>query len=139
MTVLGSQTADLRRLGPVVDVLVFRGDIPPERALEQDLPCVRVPAIIDTGAEVSAMRTGIAGALGLKPIGTVTVATPTLSRFVCPCYRVRVLFPGAVSIRIVITEAPMQGQEIQCLIGRDVLQRGSFVYLGHMNTFSLSL
>jgi len=30
------------------------------------------------------------------------------------------------------------GQPIQCLIGRDVLQQGVFIYTGHDNAFTLS-
>ena len=37
-----------------------------------------------------------------------------------------------------ILEVPLQGRHIQCLIGRDVLARGVFIYIGYGNFFSLS-
>lgn len=37
-----------------------------------------------------------------------------------------------------VLEAPLQGQNIDCLIGRDVLSQGVFVYIGYTNLFSLS-
>ena len=36
-------------------------------------------------------------------------------------------------------EMPLQGQHVQCLIGRDVLADAVLVYLGESNRFSLSL
>jgi hypothetical protein len=37
-----------------------------------------------------------------------------------------------------VLEAPLLGQHIQCLIGRDVLAHGVLVYIGYGNLFSLS-
>lgn len=39
---------------------------------------------------------------------------------------------------VVALGTPLEGQSIQCLIGRDVLRRAVFVYTGYTNTFSLS-
>lgn len=39
-----------------------------------------------------------------------------------------------------VAEAPLIGQEnIDCLIGRDILSRGLFLYIGYANTFSFSI
>ena len=37
-----------------------------------------------------------------------------------------------------VLEALLQGQNIQCLIGRDVLAQAVLVYIGYTNLFSLS-
>jgi len=38
-----------------------------------------------------------------------------------------------------VVEAPLESQHISCLIGRDVLARGVFIYLGSGNAFTLSI
>ena len=35
-------------------------------------------------------------------------------------------------------EAPLGGQHIECLIGRDVLKHGVLTYIGYINQFTLS-
>jgi len=50
----------------------------------------------------------------------------------------RLLFPNNVIVETVVIAAPLQGQNILCLIGRDVLQHGVFIYTGYVNTFTLS-
>jgi len=35
--------------------------------------------------------------------------------------------------------APLEGQEISSLIGRDVLKNGILIYIGYMNQFTFSL
>jgi hypothetical protein len=48
---------------------------------------------------------------------------------------------GAVPIHYdgAFIEAPLQGQIIQCLIGRDLLARAVLTYIGPANTFLLNL
>jgi hypothetical protein len=48
------------------------------------------------------------------------------------------LFPNNVQVAATAIEAPLQGQHIQCLIGRDVLAHGVLVYIGYTNSFTLS-
>ena len=48
------------------------------------------------------------------------------------------MFPNNILAETPILEAPLQGQHIQCLIGRDVLADGVFFYIGSSNLFSLS-
>ena len=53
-------------------------------------------------------------------------------------YSVRLIFPSNVIVEAIAIEAPLKGQHIQCLIGRDVLAHGILVYTGYINQFSLS-
>ncbi len=75
--------------------------------------------MIDTGATGSVIQNGLAAQLGLKPA-------------------VRLLFPNNVTFETTVIETPLQGQQIRCLIGRDVLSQGVLVYIGYSNLFSLS-
>jgi len=94
--------------------------------------------MIDTGASGSVIQKGLAGQLGLNPIGLTYINTPSSTNVACYEYAVRLIFPNNVFVEATVLEAPLQGQNIQCLIGRDVLALGVLVYIGYGNLFSLS-
>jgi hypothetical protein len=94
--------------------------------------------MIDTGATGSVLREGLAAQLGLNPVGITYINTPSSTNVTCHECLVRLVFPNNVLFETTVLEAPLQGQHIQCLIGRDVLARGIFAYIGYGNLFSLS-
>lgn len=94
-------------------------------------------AMIDTGATSSVMRQGLAAQLGLNPIGVTYINTPSSTTIACYEYLVRLAFPNNVLVETTVLEAPLQGQHIQCLIGRDVLAHAVLVSIGYGNLFSL--
>jgi hypothetical protein len=51
---------------------------------------------------------------------------------------VRFILPNNVIFQALAIEAPLKGQQTQCLIGRDVLAHAVFVYTGYINQFTLS-
>lgn len=56
-------------------------------------------------------------------------------------YAIRLMFPqhgGGVYDSLVIMEMPLQGQNIQFLLGRDVLRLGVLVYNGPRSSFTLA-
>ncbi|UDY35526.1 hypothetical protein [Dermatobacter hominis] len=55
----------------------------------------------------------------------------------CPQYAVQLTLPQGY-LDITVVEAPLQGQHIQALIGRDVLKHAVFIYQGHTSQFTLS-
>jgi len=136
------QLPNLQVMGPLVDIRVLVG-LPVEQALQKAgttvPPPVAVKAMIDTGASGSVIDPNTAKQLGLQPVGVVNIATPSSASVSCPQYVVRLLFPNNVVIQAIAIEAPMQGQQIQCLIGRDVPALGVLVYTGYLNQFSFSL
>jgi len=95
--------------------------------------------MIDTGASVSVLRQGLAAQLSLNAIGVSYINTPSSTNVPCYRYLVRFIFPNEVLVETNVVEAPLQGQNIQCLIGRDVLAHGVLIYIGGSNLFSLSL
>jgi len=106
---------------PVVDYL---------RANNQPVPQpVRCIALIDTGASSTVIRNGIAGQLGLNPRGTTNIATPSCAQHPCNTYDITMLFPSSrVAIELVtVVEAPLSGQNIDCLIGRDILRNSILI------------
>jgi len=97
-----------------------------------------VMAMIDTGASSTVIQEGLAERLGIKPLDTEKINTPTTAEHECYKYHIRLLFPNGVVGEVVAVEAPLVNQNIQLLIGRDVLSQGVLVYTGFTNSFSLS-
>lgn len=95
--------------------------------------------MIDTGASGTGITKGLASQLGVNPVGTILMTTSSSANINCYQYDLRIIFANDVNMpSIIVTEAPLQGQHIQGLIGRDVLRQGIFIYNGHDNSFALS-
>lgn len=139
-----SQQPLLLQNGPIVEVWVM----PTRAALDQLVaagkpapPPVKVQALIDTGASGTCINPAIVQALGLSPVSVAQVSTPTTTTAVpCNVFAVNLLFDlGQIAVNdIMAMEAPLGGQNIQMLIGRDVLRHGVLVYIGYINQFTLS-
>jgi len=136
-----AQVPNLHVIGPVVEVQVAVG-----RVLEgvltsngEPIPTpITASAMIDTGATGTVIRQEMPGQLGLNPVGTAMINTPSSEGVECYEYLVRLFFQNNVVIETLAIGAPLQGQHIQCLIGRDVLAHGVLIYVGYTNTFTLS-
>ncbi len=100
---------------------------------------VRAMALVDTGASGSVVNPSIVQSLGIQPVGVVGISTPSTTQSVsCRQFHVDVSFPNGVTVAgAVVLEAPLGGQPIQCLIGRDILQHAVLVYVGYANMFTL--
>ena len=94
--------------------------------------------MIDTGATGSVIQPALVQQLGLQPVGVVNISTPSSENVPCYQYNVRLIFPNNVIVEAIAIEAPLRGQQTQCLIGRDVLAHGVLVYTGYINKFTLS-
>jgi hypothetical protein len=135
------QIPNLQQVGPVVEVTLTPSllylqtlNIPltPQRM-------VKVLAMIDTGATGTVIQQGIAQRLGLNPVSDTNMTTPSHANSRRLQYDVQLVLPNNVNIgSVLVTEAPLQNQHIQCLIGRDILQHGVLIYIGYSNSFTLS-
>lgn len=73
-------------------------------------------------------------------MGVVTVNTPSSSGVSAPVYPISLVFPNGLRVDGVnAIEMPLIGQNIECLIGRDVLSQAVLIYVGYTNTFTISL
>ncbi len=61
---------------------------------EQAQQFIDVPAMIGTGATLTAIRDDIPGILGLKPVGDVLITTLTSAEVLCYQYPANVVFPN---------------------------------------------
>ena len=136
-----AQVPDLRATGPIVEARLAVGTFLESSLRRNDEPVPEaqlVRAMIDTGATGTVIKDDIPPTLGLQPVGTTSINTPSSTNVECYEYSVRLIFPNNVIVEAVVIAAPLQGQHIQCLIGRDILEHGVLIYIGYTNTFSLS-
>jgi predicted aspartyl protease len=106
---------------------------------EQHLPPVQIAGLIDTGATQTVLREGTCRKLRIHPTNLRLVRTVTAECVPCHEYPVSLRFSDTVSIETTVIELPLKGQTTDCLIGRDLLQKLNFVYLGPANSFSIAL
>jgi predicted aspartyl protease len=134
------QTQNIESTGPLVEIHLAI-DATLESVLKAQGKTIPNPvpvlAMIDTGATATVIREDLAQILGIKPVGQALVTTPSSAYVPCYEYLIRVLFPNGITVETTAISASMQGQPIQCLIGRDVLKHGVFIYTGYTNTFTL--
>jgi len=136
-----TQIPNMQTVGPVVEVRLAIGTVVEEvlQRSGQSIPtAVQALAMIDTGATATVVREDIVKQLNLNPVGITLINTPSSTNVQCYEYLMRLLFPNNVIVESVVIAAPLHGQHIQCLIGRDVLRHGVFIYTGYIDTFTLS-
>ena len=101
---------------------------------------VVVKALIDTGASACVIQKEIPEQLKLEPVGVTKINTPSSKDHECYQYFMRMVIPShGLIYEGPLIGAPLEGQNICCLIGRDVLQSGILIYIGYNNQFTLSL
>lgn len=135
------QRPNLQADGPCAEIQIAVS-IPAADALIADGKAVPAPinatAMIDTGATGTVIQEGLAARLGIHPVGITRISTPSSADVECNVYAVRIIFRQGVTAEATAIEAPLQGQNIQCLIGRDILAHGVLVYIGYVNQYTLS-
>ena len=135
------QVPNLQRIGPVVQLRLAVGSVAEDvlRAAGRPIPPpISCLAMIDTGASGTVIRDDLVPQLGLSPVGVASITTPSSTNVQCYKYLMRLLFPQSVIVDATVIAAPLQGQHIQCLIGRDILHHGVLIYTGYVNQFTLS-
>jgi len=138
-----SQVGDLGLHGPLVEIFVA---IP--KGLAEQLqktnkpvpPPLKAIAMIDTGAQLSVLSPTIVAALQLTPVGYANMVTPsTTTPMTTSQHLVDIVFQqGITAANVVAIQGTLVGQNIQALIGRDVLKHGVLIYTGYINQFTLS-
>jgi predicted aspartyl protease len=98
---------------------------------------ISVSALIDTGAASTVITPEVARLLRLSTVGVVRIHTPTtIEPVLARQFYVNIYLTQTFALDdILVTEASMTGQPVQCLIGRDILSRGVFTYSGVENLF----
>jgi len=131
---------NLLQAGPILEVGIAVPSIVEEslRKAGQSIPMpIKTIAMIDPGATVTVFREDMVQQLNLRPVGTTLINTPSSTNVQCYEYFVRLLFPNNVIVETLGISVSLQGQHITCLVGRDILQHGVFIYTGYHNSFTL--
>jgi len=103
-------------------------------------PPVIVKALIDTGASTCVIQDGIPQQLGLQPVGVIKINTPSCNDHNCYQFFMRMVIPAQNLVyEGTFTAAPLLGQNISSLIGRDLLNQGILIYIGYANSYTFSL
>lgn len=142
MPSFSSQIPNLKQIGPIFRIKIGLSQVAMD-VLSAGGGSIKAPveanALIDTGASGSCINPEIVSALGLVSRGIAQIATPSTKAHPCNVFDVALHLPNGVLIPTVqVIETPLEGQSIQCLIGRDVLSMGVLIYIGYTNTFTLS-
>ena len=133
---------DLVRYGPTIrNAQVFISKLLEEKLQSERILLpepVPVQAMVDTGAAGTVIKDDVPPKLGLHPVGQVKVTTPSTADMLCDVYFIRIGFQAGVTVETTAIATPLENQHVQCLIGRDVLARGVLIYIGYVNSFTLS-
>ncbi|MBI3626445.1 aspartyl protease family protein [Candidatus Uhrbacteria bacterium] len=148
MAYLTPRLPDIQKSGPTIQVQIFPSsarvkNIQQDEITDDDKTPVIAQMMIDTGASSSVISVGVADRLGLVQHGVGTISTPSTGKsgHSCPIFDVDLYLPTLEKkIRnLRVMESDLTAQQIDGLIGRDVLRDGLLVYSGRDNTFSLAL
>ena len=107
---------------------------------------VIVRALIDTGASCTCLDSAVIAKLGLVPIGTVLMHTPStagsaVSRNQFDVAVGVVMDAGEIhvpSMIIPVIESALVSQGIQALLGRDLLEKGILIFDGRHKSLTLA-
>jgi hypothetical protein len=109
-------------------------------------PPVSVRLLVDTGASMTSVDGALIGSLSLPIVGMVPMLTPSTNGKPVSCLQLDagLIVPGATPSDMLIVGAlpiivtSFQGQSINGLLGRDVLDRCMLVYHGTAAHISLA-
>ena len=134
-------TRPITPLGPIIEVTIG-----PSQLLVQQLqqagqpipPSISTTGLVDTGATGTVIIPSIPGRLGLSPVGIVpTITSTTTTAVPSSRFQISLILPNLNIPILVVTEAVRDFPGFDCLIGRDVLNRGRLLYDGTGGTFTL--
>ncbi len=95
-----------------------------------------------TGASATAVDQEVLRALGLQPIGELSLATPSQASGTAPVYVVRMSFPqtaiSMVADSLAVAGVTLQNQGYVALLGRDFLAHVVFTYNGPGAFFTIA-
>lgn len=131
----------LREKGPLCKVVIKPSEptIAKLKMEKKKVPSVKVLALIDTGANTTAISQKVVKDLGLCPRGTAKVYTSSRRSEMRNEYDISLEFGKDIYLQILrALEADFKNYKIDCLIGRDILEHGRLVYDGPGNKVQLS-
>ncbi len=126
----------LRQDGPTIDVTLLA-----KCEGGRDCAPVRGKALIDTGADRTAVEWSGIDAVGAKPQGSYRAQGVTSEAITLPSYPVRVELGGdlgSVEVDRAAATPHLKSQGLVALLGRDVLEQAELTYDGPSGTYTLA-
>lgn len=133
---------DLTRTGPTLDLRVepTLGVQELLRAEGREIPSATLRGMIDTGASGTLIKSTVFEPLGIEPYAITRLRTASTTQpLLRGKYRVRVVLTEAIAFEVDAVEGPLIGQNVQCLIGRYILEYVMFTYDGPNSRFRITL
>jgi len=134
---------NLEKEGPIIEIHFSISQELEKKYKEEGKPVpkpIATRALIDTGASACVVKKEIPQALGLEPIGVIKISTPSHKDIECYQYFMRMVIPvQGIAYQGPFIAAALEEQNINSLIGRDILANGILIYIGYMNQFTFSL
>ena len=128
--------AGLRRAGPVVmaTIMPLKGPV-----VDGAGEATRGPALIDTGANVTCIDSEAAQKSGLTIVGSGKISSATHADEIVPIFagKLDINGFGTVTLRQAYG-ANLAAQNINALVGRDLLETMVLIYNGVEGTFSIA-
>jgi len=141
MSIGDFRTLDLEETGPLYPVLIGISTYHADSLQYEGLSVpevIEAMALIDTGASLTAIDTGITDRLKLMPIDYVNVSSVTEAGVRAPIFDVDLIIePNQLVVPNIRVVELSLGGGIQCLIGRDILSRMLLIYNGVRNSIIL--
>jgi hypothetical protein len=136
--------------GALLDAVVLPSAARQEALVAEKIPVpapITIRALIDTGANCSAVDPSVIFPLGLTPTGTAQVITPStgMQPHTAPQYDIMLVIPGAPghppatfpTIAVLAVDL-LEAQGFHALIGRDLLADCVFIYNGATKLFTFA-
>ena len=137
---ISAQSLYLHENGPIYPVVITPsfGTIEALKLEKKDVPHIKVQALFDTGAQTTAISEKVVSFLNLIPRGSAKVYTSQSSKIVNK-YDIALEFDSNMYLNTMrVFKADLQDHSIDCLIGRDILRFGVFIYDGPKKSFRLT-
>lgn len=131
---------NLKENGPIFTVVLSPSEYAIERLTHdgKNVYSEEVVAMIDTGASHSVMADDLRFIRQLERTDIVEVNTPTSAGAQLARYNVMISLPSSTNIEQRLIAVPYLIGNVKCLIGRDILSRGSLDYDGRLETITLT-
>ncbi|MFO0799194.1 MAG: hypothetical protein U0804_17130 [Gemmataceae bacterium] len=136
--------------GPIIVVLVGVGSLRRRLFIKHSLPVpdpIPLRVLIDTGSSHTLFSLRVFRELGLSPVGKellLTPSTPANEPHLCDLYdtSLSLVANGQAHAfgdrRVIGGDCWLEGEELEGLIGRDILARCNMWYLGKEKAFTLN-
>ena len=144
MTCVTTRPADIRSGGSVIEVLVSPSQAYISSLPEEERKAVRplkASLLIDTGASCTMIDPRIIDQLDIRPHSVTSISTPSSASHQVPVYAVNIGIPGIMFNLpdVPVVSNTLAPQQIDGLLGRDILSQCLFIYNGKNGDFTIAL